>query len=84
MKIRDRIAKAIKDNGGRMQYYHLARAVFPIDQFPRAWGRPTRGGPPGCYMVLSRAIREHGFSMTFDPDPKSRVVHSMISRGRAE
>ena len=84
MKIKDRILEAIKAEGGSMQYYHLARAVFPVKLYPNAWGSPTRGGPPGCYMVLSRAIREHGFHMQFDPDPRSRVVHSMISVGRAK
>ena len=53
--IRDRILAALKSNGGRMQYYHLARAVFPKDEFPRAWGYPTRGGPPGCYKALGNS-----------------------------
>jgi hypothetical protein len=77
--IKDRITDALKANGGRMQYYHLARAVFPRDQYPRAFSHPTKGGPPGCYMALSRAIDKHGFKLRFDPDPRSRVVHSVIS-----
>ena len=81
--IKDRMISAIRANGGRMKYYALARAVFPDDQYPHAFSGPARGGPPGCYMVLSRAIREHGFHMAFDPDPKSRVVHSTIYIGKA-
>ena len=80
--IRDRILAALKSNGGRMQYYHLARAVFPEDEFPLAWGRPTRGGPPGCYMALSRAIDRHKFRIDY-PEGKGGVVHSMVSIGRA-
>jgi hypothetical protein len=79
-KIKDRITAALKENGGRMPYWKLADAVFPTDQYPRAWERPTRGGPPGCYMVLSRAIREHGFSMHFG-DAKA-VVHTVIGLGK--
>lgn len=80
--IRDRILSALKSNGGRMQYYYLAQAVFPRDQFPRAWGYPTRGGPPGCYMALSRAIDRHGFRIDY-PEGRGGVVHSMVSIGRA-
>lgn len=68
MKIKDRIIKAIREHGdfGFIQYYDLAQHVFPKDQYPNAWNYPTKGGPPGCYMVLSRAIREHGFYIKHD------------------
>jgi hypothetical protein len=78
--IRDRIADAIKSAGGRIQYYHLARAVFPEDQYPRAWAYPTKGGPPGCYMALSSAIRRYGFSV--DYHDARNVVHSHVMLGR--
>ncbi|QFT69582.1 hypothetical protein FIU93_22545 [Labrenzia sp. THAF35] len=77
-KIKDRIVAALKSNGGFMLYYDLARVVFPKEHYPNAWNYPTRGGPPGCYMVLSRAIREHGFNIVYDCD----VVHSTVYLGR--
>lgn len=52
----DRIEAALKARGGRMTYWDLAKAVFPNDRFPRAWLHATRGGPPGCYMTLSRCL----------------------------
>lgn len=78
-KIKDRITAALKKNGGRMPYWKLADAVFPKDQYPHAWGSPNRGGPPGCYMALSRAIREHGFSIS---GFRYGVVHSEVSLGK--
>ena len=83
--IRERIREAIINHGdcGFIGYYKLARLVFPKDDFPRAFGSPTRGGPPGCYMVLSRAIREHKFSMIFSDDPKAGVVHSTVGLGKS-
>lgn len=78
--IKDRIIAAIKAAGGRIQYYHLARAVFPESDYPDAWGYPTKGGPPGCYMALSSAIRRHGFVV--DYDGASNVVHSHVMLGR--
>jgi hypothetical protein len=82
MKICDRIAKAIKDHGdcGFIQYYDLARHVFPKADYPRAWGYPTRGGPPGCYMSLSRAIREHGFYISYQDAPN--VVYATVGLGK--
>lgn len=85
MRIKDRIMTALQNNGGRLVYWKLAEEVFPKDQYPRAWNYPTRGGPPGCYMVLSRAIREHDFGTHFDSD--APVVYSEIyikSRPRNE
>ena len=77
--IKDRIADALKSSGGKMQYYDLARVVFPESEYPRAFGYPTKGGPPGCYMALSRAIEKHGFRIRFDPGKRSGVVHSTVS-----
>ena len=80
VKIKDRIISALTAAGGTMLYYDLARVVFPKSDYPRAWGSPNRGGPPGCYMVLSRAIREHGFSMYFG-DARA-VVYTTIGLGQ--
>jgi hypothetical protein len=79
--IKDRIAASIRRHGGFIQYHALAEEVFPRDQFPRAWNYPTRGGPPGCYMALSRAISRHGFYIHYPPS--SPVVYSLVMMGRA-
>jgi len=81
--IRQRIIDALKQNGGRMEYHALLRAVFPPHQFPRAFDRPTRGGPPGCSMALSAAITKHGFHMAWPEDRRAGVVHTTISIGSA-
>lgn len=63
-KIADRITAALA--GRPMRYADLARKVFPEDEYPNAFnyahGNTSggTGGPPGCYMALSRAIREMG------------------------
>lgn len=80
--IKDRIIKAINEAGGEISYYRLARVVFPQDQYPHAFAYPNRGGPPGCYMALSRAIARHGFSILY-PAGKGGVVHSTVMMGRA-
>ena len=80
--IKQRIIDALRANGGRMEYHALLRAVFPPHHFPRAFERPTRGGPAGCSMALSRAISRYGFHMAW-PDRDCGVVHTTISLGRA-
>jgi hypothetical protein len=55
----ERIEDALKD--GPLSYADLWNRVFPADQFPRRGGTPSRGGPPGSYMALSRAIDKGGF-----------------------
>lgn len=72
--IRDRIALALK--GGPLNYWDLARAVFPEADFPRAWRYPTRGGPPGCLMALSSALRRHGFRIDYQAAGR-RIVHPL-------
>jgi len=81
--IKDRIIAAIQANGGAIGYYDLAHAVFPRDQYPRAFSYPTKGGPPGCYMALSRAIDRHGFCLRFSSEKGAGVVHSTVTLGRA-
>ena len=80
VKIKDRIIAALRENGGSMVYHELADKVFPLADYPNAWNYPTKGGPPGCYMVLSRAIREHEFSMWFGDAPA--VVYTKIGLGK--
>ncbi|RBO54081.1 hypothetical protein DSD19_06365 [Rhodovulum sp. BSW8] len=50
---------------GKTEYHALARQVFPGDITPRAWRYSSHGGPPGCYMALSKAIREMGLHEGF-------------------
>jgi len=54
IKIKDRIRDALRN--GPMDYRDLAMTVFPVDQYPNAFRYQPNGGPPGCYMALSRAI----------------------------
>ncbi|TDQ63621.1 hypothetical protein ATL17_1628 [Maritalea mobilis] len=77
-KIKDRIVDALTQhgNGGFLVYHELAKLVFPKDKYPNAWNHPARGGPPGCYMVLSRAIREHGFYISYEDAPA--VVYATV------
>jgi hypothetical protein len=55
-KLKDRIRSALAD--GQMTYADLAYRVFPEEYFPNAFRYQRNGGPPGCYMALSRALRE--------------------------
>ena len=73
--IRQRIIDAIRDHGvgGRIEYWKLAQIVFPREHMPNAWRYSSNGGPPGCYMVLSSALRRHEF----------RVSHRMGASGYA-
>ena len=66
--IKCRIIDAIKEHGraGYIQYHKLAELVFPESDFPNAWRKPNRGGPPGCYMVLTRALDRYGFYISLD------------------
>lgn len=68
--ILDRIRAAFKPGERRLDYHTLAHRVYPRDQFPNAWGRPTRGGPPGCYMAFSAALRRHKVPEWFEGDTR--------------
>jgi hypothetical protein len=54
--LKDRIRAALA--AGELTYADLAYRVFPEEQFPKAFRYQANGGPPGCYMALSRALRE--------------------------
>lgn len=69
--IKERITEALSD--GPLPYTQLADTVFPEADFPRAWRCANQGGPPGCYMALSRAIREMGLSV--DRNGHTRIVY---------
>lgn len=57
--ITERIEDALRF--GPIEYAKLARKVFPQAVMPRAWRYRVGGGPPGCYMVLSRVLNRDGY-----------------------
>jgi hypothetical protein len=48
-----------------VHFVTLEHEVFPVEHFPRAGNYSSNGGPPGCRMALSAAIRRHGFMETW-------------------
>lgn len=73
--IRERIHAALVEAGGKLAYDRLAYKVFPPNDYPRAWNYSVNGGPPGCYMALTAALRRHGFCCYYNgPGPGQRMV----------
>jgi hypothetical protein len=71
MKLADRIDEALK--GGPMSFYDLAVKLYPSRDSHRC---SSNGGPPGCYMTLSAAIRRGGFfEKWLQPGPGHRIVY---------
>lgn len=58
--IAERIAEAYRVG---CDYFDLERAVFPAEDYPRAWNYKAEGGPPGCRMALMAALRRHGYTV---------------------
>lgn len=59
-------------NGRSMTYYDLARSLF---KDPRSWRYSSNGGPPGCFMTLSAALRRGRFTVIVKgPGPGQRIV----------
>ena len=54
--IKERIVAALNPTG-TLNYRNLANEVFPAEDYPNAWNYSSNGGPPGCYMALSSALR---------------------------
>jgi hypothetical protein len=69
--IRERMDVALAH--GPLNYHDLALAVFPPREWPRAWRCCSHGGPPGCYMALSSAIRRHGYGWEYESRFKRNV-----------
>ena len=67
-----RIDAALAD--GPLSFYGLAMAIYP-DQ--KSWRYQANGGPPGCYMALSAALRRGRFhvSISATPGPQNRMVY---------
>lgn len=58
---------------GRITFYDLAMKLYPD---PKSWRYKVDGGPPGCFMLLSAALRRGGYSETHDgPGPGHRWVY---------
>jgi len=75
LPIAERIRHALEEAGGSLTYDALAHKVFPPTEYPRAWNYATGGGPPGCFMALSAALRRHGFRCySSGPGPGQRTV----------
>lgn len=62
-RIDQRIDEAL--NGEPLNYHSLAVRVFPEKDYPRAFRYQSNGGPPGCYMALSAALRRYGFNRQY-------------------
>ncbi len=74
-KINDRIIEAL--NGRTSAPYHdLMNAVFPRDQFPRAYNHQANGGPPGCAMAFNKALTSMGGGWTGMGSSRTAFVSS--------
>lgn len=58
--IKERLTAAFNGKN-KLAYWQVAEAVFPQEEYPRSWRRPTQGGPPGCYMALTKALNRYGY-----------------------
>lgn len=80
----DRIRDAFGEDEFELSYHTLADRVFPKEQFPRAWRYSSNGGPPGCYMALSAAIRRYKVPSRYDRFDQRHILRpDMSSAGRA-
>lgn len=69
--MRDRIVSAFRDGEHTLSFHELARRLYPDD---KSWRYQKNGGPPGCYMALSAAIRRHGIGEIYVGPHKVRYV----------
>mgnify|MGYP000415691863 CR=1 FL=1 len=69
MTLPERIDAAL--DGKPMAFQALARALYPDE---KSWRYQRNGGPPGCYMALSAAIRRGKFPIDWN-SPSDRTVY---------
>jgi hypothetical protein len=69
MTLTERINDALKD--GPMSFYDLAHKVYPDRESHR---HAVHGGPPGCYMTLSAALRRGGYTVWPQKDQHGRFL----------
>lgn len=74
--IKERIRRALRVHGD-LSFHRLADIVFPESEYPNAGRYAVQGGPPGCYMALSRAVREMELHVSFPGNIAGhRIVHA--------
>lgn len=49
---------ALEKHGGTLEYGSVLQMVFPPSDYPDAYRKSHRGGPPACAMPLGRALRK--------------------------
>jgi hypothetical protein len=67
-----------------VHFVDLEHAVFPVEHFPRAGNYSSNGGPPGCRMALSAAIRRHGFMQSWHEVGRRFVSTNIPPKVRAQ
>jgi len=61
-------------DSGRMSFHDLAMALYPDK---KSWRYQQNGGPPGCYMALSAALRRGKFYVDYTSiGPGRRMVYA--------
>lgn len=61
LPIAERVRNAFPASKHSIQYVALERAVFPDEQFPRAFRRSCNGGPPGCRWMFKGWLAKNGY-----------------------
>lgn len=70
-KLTERIDVALA--GRSMSFHDLALVLYPDRRSHRC---SSNGGPPGCYMTLSAALRRGGYPQSWrKPGPGHRIVY---------
>ena len=75
--IMERIDLALAD--GPLSYHELALRVFPDRD---SWKYSRNGGPPGCYMTLSSALRRGGFMVSSTKRGQSNGARRVYPRSK--
>ena len=71
MDMLTRIRDAFRPGEYELHFYELARRLYPE---PQSWRYCRNGGPPGCAMALSAAIRRYNIRERID-GPGKRFVY---------
>lgn len=70
-RLDERIDAVLAQHKGPVSYYDLAAALWPGRDSHRY---SSNGGPPGCYMTLSCALRRYGYMVTGSTGAGNRMV----------
>lgn len=71
-KFLDRIDAALAEKSP-LSFYDLARKLYPNT---KSWAYQRNGGPPGCFISLSAALRRGGYDVSGDVGPGNRKVYA--------